>query len=414
MKLPVIGKDLGYLRNLFLTTVIGGLVGLLGYLFNVFVARYTLPEVFSVFSAATAIVYLLQIPAISIQTLITKAVGKNSKYNLNSFKWKAVLVFTIMGILFSILFFFARDWISQLASIPKDLYIYLLITLFFAFISPISKGILLGIEKIVTVNILLFIETIMKLGIGFVAIKMGGNIPLLILANAVPALLTTLFVIPLTRLNGEGEKKDVNINYKELLLTTVSFLLLSTPYTIDLILVNTNFRAQYSAVSLLGKLVYFAAIMIASVMFARLANQKDQKEEKRTLVISLLTTIIIGLGVTLGLYLFRDTVIQMTIGRQYLSIAPYIIIFGFCMTGYALVYMLTNYFISKSNFGYIGILVLTTVLQIYLFLTRNSNLELVLRNQIIVYTVLTVLTVIYLLLNFTVKKNEEGNIKEDK
>ena len=40
-------------------------------------------------------------------------------------------------------------------------------------------------------------ETILKFIIGIIAIKMGGNIPLLILANSVPAILSTMIVIPI-------------------------------------------------------------------------------------------------------------------------------------------------------------------------------------------------------------------------
>jgi O-antigen/teichoic acid export membrane protein len=249
-------------------------------------------------------------------------------------------------------------------------------------------------------------EALLKLLMGIVAIKLGGSLPLLMLSNALPALITTLFVIPLTRLNGEKSEKKITVNYKELILTTISFLLLSAPYTLDLILVNTQFRAEYSAVSLLGKLVYFAAITIAAVMFARLSNQRDVKAEKKTLLISLAGTIGIGIAVTLGLYLFKDLVINMTIGSQYLSIAPYIALFGLCMTGYAVVFMLANYFISISSFKYIFILVFMVALQIYLFVTNNNNLMQVLNNQIIVYSTLTVLTLIYLY--FTFKKRHYG------
>lgn len=402
-------KDFGYIKNLLLTGVMGGMIGLLGYVFNIIVARYTSNEIFSTFSAGMAIVYLLQIPVASIQAMITKKIGENRKYDLNKFKWHSLWVFALLGVIVSLIFFFARYPLSNIASIPHELFIYLTVILLISFISPVSKGILLGTERIVTVNFLMLGEALLKLLMGIVAIKLGGSLPLLMLSNALPALLTTLFVIPLTRLDGEKVEKKITVNYKELVLTTISFLLLSAPYTLDLILVNTEFRAQYSAVSLLGKLVYFAAITIAAVMFARLSNQTDRKAEKKTLLISLAGTIGIGIAVTLGLYLFKDIVINMTIGSQYLSIAPYIAVFGLCMTGYAVVFMLANYFISISSFKYIFVLIFMVALQIYLFVTNNSDLMQVLNNQIIVYSSLTVLTLIYLY--FTFKKRKHGEEK---
>lgn len=407
-------KDLGFVKNLLLTTVVGGLSGLLNYVFNIIVARYTDASIFGIFSAAMAVIYLLQIPFTSIQAIITKKVGENRKYDLNKFKWQSLLTFSAIGILVSSIFILLRSPLSQIASIPENLFPYLAVVLVMAFVSSVAKGILLGTEKIVTVNLLIFGETILKLGMGVVAIMMGGSLPLLMLASSIPPLLTTIFVIPLTKLNGEKLEKKLSINYKELLLTTISFLLLSAPYTLDLILVNTAFRSDYSAVSLLGKLVYFASITIASVMFARLSNQSSVKAEKRTLALSLGGTVIIGLILTLGLYFFKNFVINMTIGSQYLAIAPYVALFGLCMTGYAVVYMLANYFISISSFKYIFILIFMTALQIYLFLNFNDSLMQVLNNQIIVYSSLTVLTLIYLFLTFKKRNNgEEKNLREE-
>ncbi|KKQ11969.1 MAG: hypothetical protein US24_C0008G0001, partial [candidate division WS6 bacterium GW2011_GWC2_36_7] len=91
MKTP---KDLGYIKNLLLTSVMGGLIGLLNYVFNIIVARYTESSVFGLFSAAMAIIYLLQIPATSIQAIITKKIGENRKYNMNGFKWESLIIFS--------------------------------------------------------------------------------------------------------------------------------------------------------------------------------------------------------------------------------------------------------------------------------------------------------------------------------
>jgi O-antigen/teichoic acid export membrane protein len=402
-------RELGFIKNLLLTSVIGGLIGVLNYVFNIIVARYTDSTIFGTFSAAMAIMYLIQIPATSIQAMITKRIGENRKYDLNKFKWQSLLIFSSIGIIVSTIFFLTRFQISAIANVPHDVFVYLAIVLFLAFVSPVSKGLLLGTEKIVAVNLIMFGEATLKLIMGIVAIKMGGSLPILMLSNALPALLTTVFIIPLTKLNGEKLEKKITVNYKELILTTITFLLLSAPYTLDLILVNTQFRPEYSAVSLLGKLVYFSAITIAAVMFARLSNQRDMKAEKKTLLISLAGTLGIGVAVTLGLYLFKNFVIGMTIGDQYLSIAPYIALFGLCMTGYAIAFMLANYFISISSFKYIFILVFMTGLQIYLFLTYNNNLLQVLNNQIIVYSSLTVLTLIYLYFTFKKRKNGKEN-----
>ncbi len=402
IKISLNGNSL-FIKNLLLTSVFGGLIGALNYTFNIFIARFTTLEIFSIYSAVLGIIYLIQIPATSIQALVTKVVAKNKEFNLNTYKWTILLQFTLIGILFGGGFLLFKESIVGIASIPSDLIIYLAITFVLAFVSPISKALLLGKEKIFTVNILMFFETVLRFGIGYFAIKTATPLPLLILSCAIPSVITTLATLPLINLKGNEQKRNIPIDFKELFLATVSFFLLTIPYTLDLILVNPEFRAQYSGVSLLGKLVYFAAITIASVMFARISNLTKRVEITKSLLVALSLSVIIGLGTTAVLVLFKESIISLTIGDKYLSVAGYLWIFGLCMTGYALVYMVANYFITQRYYIYIIVLLVCSLLQVYLFSVRNDTLEMVIANQVIVYLVLTLGTFGMLTLNLRKK-----------
>jgi len=409
------GKEKTFVLHLFLTTFLGGVIGILNYAFNIIIARYTSQEIFGTFSAALGIIYLTQISAVAIQSLITKTVAKNKENNLNKYKWNSLIIFLIMGLVFALIFFLFKVPIAQLASIPEELILYLAIAIIFAFASPVSKGLLLGEEKVVTVNLLLLGETILKFIIGIIAIKMGGNIPLLVLANSVPAILSTIIVIPLLKYKQE---KDVLIknDWKEFLLMIVAFFLLTTPFTVDLVLVNSEFRADYSSLSLLGKIVYFACVTTSSVMFARLSNEKDTKKQKKSLLLAVGLSALIGIVLSLIFFFFGKTVITLSVGESYLNINKYMGMFGLCMTGYSIVYMIANYFITRGTYSYIFVLLFASILQIALFSLRNYSLDIVVQNQIILYTILTLLTIIFLLFNFkNIQKNEERNNKgEDK
>lgn len=407
------GKEKTFVLHLFLTTFLGGVIGILNYAFNIVIARYTSQEIFGTFSAALGIIYLTQISAVAIQSLITKTVAKNKGNNLNKYKWNSLVIFSIMGLVFALIFFLFKVPIAQLASIPEELILYLAIAIIFAFASPVSKGLLLGEEKVVTVNLLLLGETILKFIIGIIAIKMGGNIPLLILANSVPAILSTVIVIPLLKYKQE---KDVVIknDWKEFILMIISFFLLTTPFTVDLVLVNSDFRADYSSLSLLGKIVYFACVTTSSVMFARLSNEKDTKKQKKSLLLAVGLSALIGIVLSLIFFFFGKTVITLSVGESYLNINKYMGVFGLCMTGYSVVYMIANYFITRGTYSYIFVLLFASILQIILFSLRNDSLDIVVQNQIILYAILTLLTIIFLLFNFkNIQRNEETNNKRE-
>ncbi len=397
-------KQIVFIRNLLLTTVLGGIIGLLNYLFNIFVARYTTQEIFGIFSAAMGIIYLIQISAVSIQSLVTKQIAQNKGKDLNHYKWYSLGIFTVIGIVFSLVLFLNKDFVAEVANIPNTLIVFLALTMLFAFISPISKALLLGEEKIVLVNFVLLFETILKFAIGALAIQNGGLVWALILANSLPAMITTLFIFPFVKFENRT-KERVKLNLREFLLITISFLLLTVPFSVDLILVNETFRAEYSAISLLGKLVYFASITTSAVMFARLTNEKVAKDQKKSLLISLALSVGIGLILSIGYFIFNNLIITLTVGEQYISIARYIGVFGLCMTGFAFVYMAANYFISKGYYKYLYILFVVCVIQILLFIFRNSTIEDVLQNQIFTYTALAISTAIFLVFKLKDQKN---------
>jgi O-antigen/teichoic acid export membrane protein len=400
-------KEKTFLLHLFLTTFLGGVVGILNYAFNILIARYTSKEIFGIFSAALGIIYLSQISGMSIQSLVTKTVAKNKEHDLNKYKWNTTLSFAIIGVVASIIFFLFKVPISQLASIPKELILYLALAIIFAFISPVSKGLLLGQEKVITVNLLLLAETVMKFIIGIVAIKIGGNISLLIVANAIPPFLTTLFIIPMIKFE---KKKDTEVknNWKEFLLMTLSFLLLTMPFTIDLVLVNSSFRAEYSSLSLLGKIVYFACVTTSAVLFARLSNESSFTKQRKSLFLSILLSLFIGLFLSLIYFFLGEKIISLSVGDSYLKINTYLGMFGLCMTGYSIVYMIANYFIARGSYSYIWVLLSASILQITLFSTRNNYLNEVVQNQGILYTFLTLSTILFLLFNFKKNRNEEN------
>jgi O-antigen/teichoic acid export membrane protein len=243
--------------------------------------------------------------------------------------------------------------------------------------------------------------------VGIIAIQSGGSLPLLILASSVPGMLSTLVLLPLIRFKNSN-KERVSIHFKELLLTSLSFLLLTAPFTIDLILVNPVFRAEYSAISLLGKLVYFASITTASVMFARLANEQNERSQKKSLLISLGLSLFIGIFLSIIFFAFSGYIIDISVGSEYSNVANYLGVFGLGMAGFAFVYMVANFFISKSYFKYLYILFFTTVLQIVFFIVRNDSLAMVIQNQIIVFAVLFLLTLGYLLVKLNIFRNGKG------
>jgi O-antigen/teichoic acid export membrane protein len=394
-----------YLKNLLLTTAFGGLIGFINYLFNIFIARYTNDSIFALYSTAIGLIYLIQIPFISIQNILTKGVGETKKGDISKLKYRSIISFGLIGLVLSLLFFFLIPVVTTQEQISTQLILPLSFTLLLTFISPISRGIILGKERIILFNLIWFLETVFRFVIGIVGIRMGGNIDILILASAIPSFLSFLITLPFLK-SKDDESESIKIDYKGVFLMTISFLLLSAPYTLDLILTPQNLKAEYGALSLIGKIVYFSCTTVAVVLFARLSNQKSHREKMKTLTLTVVATLVIGVAMSIFIYIFRDLILDFAYDGKYLDISKYFLTFGLVMAAYAIVYMFANFFFSKDSYGYMLVLLFVAFLQIVLFNRDISDVNSIVNIQIVVYVTLFILTLVYFIYNFLFRKNE--------
>lgn len=399
-----------FLKNIFITIFIGVIVNFLAYLFNIYLARNLGSTDFGLYNAAIGIIYLVQIPAIAIQTAITKKVAQKRDFNLEKFKIQSILQLSVIAVVLSLIFILFGEKIAAVANIPMKYILPLSLALFGAIVSPIPKGFLLGLEKIFTLNIILLLETILKFALGFFAISKGMDITIPILANVIPALITLVLVLPFLKTGSvKIPTKKINIQYKGVVLLFTTFLLLNAPFTLDLILVNPEVRASYGALSLIGKIVYFASITIAGVMIARLANQKDELR-KRTLIISLIFSALTGLAISAVYFFFTKEIVDIVFKGMYLEITPYIALYGIAMTAYSVSYMAINSLLIKDSYIHIYFLLLLVAVQLILYRVHNSTLQDAFVNQIVIYGLLFIF-VFFILIFYFFKKN--GKSKKD-
>ena len=406
-----ISKDRVFINNILITIVIGVVVNFLNYLFNIFLARNLDSTDFGIYNAAIGIITLVQIPAIAIQTAITKKVANNKKYNLKKFKLNSTLQLTGIAIVISILFFLFGDLIAEISNISKVYILPLTLVVFVSIVNPLAKGFLLGIERILSFNMVLLLETLLKFFIGYLALYWTTDIQVIILAFALPQILSIMFILPLVKTGGkEQPTKQLKLNYKHISLIFTTFLLLNAPFTIDLILVNPDVRASYGALALVGKIVYFGSITIASLMISKLANSQKRLRRK-TLVISLIVSGLTGIAISLLYLIFSKDIVQIVFDGMYIEIVSYIVPYAIAMTAYALSYMVITSLLVEDSYIHIYFLIFLSVLQVVLFRINNESLYDAFLNQIIIYGILSIF--IFFILIFYIFNNN-GKISKRK
>jgi O-antigen/teichoic acid export membrane protein len=399
-----------FINNILITIGIGVLINFLNYLFNIFLARNLNTIDFGFYNAAIGIITLAQIPTVAIQTAITKKVASNRNFNLTKFKIKSTLQLTIVALIVSLLFYIFGNQISDIANIPNKYIPSLTLIVFGAILTPSVKGFLLGLEKILSFNLVLLFETVLKFALGYIGIYYAMDISLPILACVLPSFLTFILILPLVKTKSEiHPKRDITLNYKNILLIFFTFLLINIPPNMSLILANPDFRAPYGALALIGKIVYFASITIASVMISKLANTKKELR-KKDLVISLVISALTGIAISLIYLFFSEEIVQIVFNGMYMEIVKYIVPYSIAITGYSLVFMIVTSLLVEDSYFHIYFLLAITALQIVLFKINNSSLHDIYINQILIFGVLSIFALLVLIF-YIFKKN--GKNKED-
>ncbi len=396
-------KNKKFITDIIFVTGISALASFLNYLLNIYLSTSISEFDFGIYSTALGIIYLIQVPAIAIQAGITKTAASNLGSDLTAFTRKSLIQFTVFGLLVTVVFLILGPSVLEYSGMDSKYLFPLAIVVFSAIVSPLAKGFLYGLQKSVLATFIVLVETIIRFGTGFLVVKYSMGITPVILGSGAQTLLLCLIILPFIKFPKVKPEKTPKLDFKDMALMFTSFGLLNMPYTLDLILVNPSIKAEYSALSLLGKIVYFGSIMIASVMFARISAQKNLKEKRRSLLIGVVMTLIVGLSLSVLYFFFKDFLVSFIYKGRYSDIIPYLGFFGLAMTGYAITYMITNYYMALGRYFHLWVLGLTTVLQIGLFFWRNISLEDAFFNQMIVYVVLTVGITLITLIDFLKK-----------
>jgi O-antigen/teichoic acid export membrane protein len=121
-----------------------------------------------------------------------------------------------------------------------------------------------------------------------------------------------------------------------------------------------NDPGLYSAMSLLGKILFFGTISISAVMFPRVAAlHADGKSALRIVDLSLALVAAGGSVIVAFYWLFPHFTITLLLRRQeYQGIAPYLGTFALAMLGLAIANVLVYYFVAVHRRRFVlGVLV---------------------------------------------------------
>jgi len=279
-------------------------------------------------------------------------------------------------------------------------------------LSFVNDGILRGFLKFGFLSFNSVFATALKLVLAIFLVKIGlgvrGSLGAIFLASLVPYFLS---FYPLRFLWNCKYKNGERIEWKEFFgfstPVMVATLSLTSLYSSDVVLVKhffSSFEAGlYSAISVLGRIVFFASGVVPAVMFP-LVSERFENGVKYRHFLNQSFLIVGGVSflITIIYFLFPSLMIKILYGESYLKASFYLGIFAVFISFYSLSNLLVNFFLSIRKTQVAGICLLAAFLQIILISFFHQSLLEVIKISLIISVLLFLSLVVFL------KQSEKG------
>lgn len=397
-----------FFRASFWVFLASGVLNAGNYLYHLLMGRMLGPELYGVLESVISVFYIVSIPFIPLTLVIVKFIsaykGKNDREAISSFYKYMVKKIIIYGSVATLILLFFSPLISSYLHLP-NLYFSILIALglFIGLFAVFIKGVLQGLFNFFALFVSNTIEILSKLTIAILLVYFGfkalGAFFALIASFLIGLLIAFLFIRRenFTAVKKFGESRQIIKYSVPVLLTSLG---LTSLFTTDIILVRNLFSGiesgYYAALSVLGKIIFFATFPVTIVLFPLISGRHaGGKEYKNILLIGIILTLAISVIVVLIYYLFPAVMVSLLFGSKFLNISPLLGIFGVFIAIYSLCSVLANFYLSIYKTRIYIFVLGSSILQIILISIFHASLLQVISMSILSSILLLITLILY-------------------
>lgn len=348
------------------------------YLFQVISARYLSIEEYSELVALFSLSVVINTIMLVFTNGTTKLVAeiKNVDYpnRISNFFFSLIKMVTLTTLLILIVMIATPNFIAQYLNIQNT-------KLIFVFIIAIAVGnfnvvfgpMLQGLQRFKAFSFYTFVNSFSKFIVALAVMYLGLNV----IHTFVGLIISTIFSIII---GGILLKKNIILKLKSFDKEDISTLLKYSLGSIlilaslnflqnnDIIFVkhyfDSNLAGIYASLTVIGKIVFFAASPVAIVMLPICAERyKHGGDVIKPFVVSLLIATFISACGTIIYWAFPHLIITMLFGEKYLSAEPYLPAYGFFMLIYTLIYIIGMFLIAISKFKLGSLMLVGIIIQ---------------------------------------------------
>ncbi len=382
-------------RHSLLMIAVGLAAGLSGYLYQLSMGILLTPADYGTLLSLTSLLLVVSVFGDTItltvarQTSRLKSQGRMGAVNhvrRRFLKWTAVVGLVAFGIAAALSPLVARFLNSDDNVHPILLFSSL------AFVLPLSSdwGVMQGLQAFVPLAVARVLWALARPALAVLLVYLGlglsGGLAAIPLSYAVASLITALALRKLSHAGQEKTGTEGTGSYAGY--TVVALLSITMLANIDVVAAKHYLSADeagsYSAISVLGRICFYAPMGIALALFPKAAGSLESQGSHRALFQKgALLAVLIIVPLCLAYAAFPGTIVHYLFSDKYSAVAPNVFMYGLGMSFLALAYLTMTYFLSIGRTGVAYALVVAIALQIGLIAMFHASIEDVVRDLVI-------------------------------
>ncbi|MFA4931118.1 MAG: oligosaccharide flippase family protein [Patescibacteria group bacterium] len=339
--------------------------------------RILSPAEYGTLGALLSIYIIISTPLSAVQTTAAKLFAQ---YQTQTEKIKQIyaqlnkylaLISLVSFILFFIFLLFAFNFFNLESRVGL---IILAFSLLFMFKLSWNRGVMQGLLNFTDLSVSFAFEGLIKLvvgvGLGVLFLRADYTVFSITFSLLIAYLLSLSYVKKIHAL-APPTISTVDINYRELLIEALRMIIgmLGVMFfvSIDVIMAKKYLSADaaglYTALSTLGKIVFFAPTSIAQVMFPYTSREKNKITRLALMKNALLMVIGIVGVITLVYFIFPQPIFNLLFGSKYAGINNLLGIIGIAIGVVSIVQLIINYLLSQPGWQFAWALFVAVIFQ---------------------------------------------------
>lgn len=368
---------------------VGSMIGNAGaYFFHLALGRILSPAEYGTLGALLSIYLILSTPMSAIQFTAAKMISVNQDQNqrqksyhqLNSIVHRLTIIIFLIYIIATVI-------IKKYFGLDSYLGLILLgVGILYIFKLSLNRGVMQGLLDFSHLSFSLAFEGIGKLLLGIIIGLSFSQADITVLSITVAlffAYLISIYYIrprffhkPIKQNTSNQSRSEI---YHESLRMLVGMLGILFFISIDVLMAKKYLSADqaglYTALSTLGKIVFFAPLSVAMALFP-FASQEKNRQQRMILMKKALLLVVGIVSVAAVVYLvFPELIFSILFGNQYGHIGILLCLIGVAIGVVGIVQLIINYLLSQRGWSFAWALLFSSLFQFFAYYFYHQNVE---------------------------------------